>query len=111
MIRRTLPPLAALLLAACTQTGSPPAPQASLGSASLGSAAVAPAPAGGAGCAGEIGRFRAVIDDDRRTGNIAASVHGRLSGEVDRAASACSAGRDEEALRQLASAKGRYGYR
>ena len=106
MIRRTLPALAALLLAACTQTGSPPAPQASLGSA-----AVAPAPAGGAGCAGEIGRFRAVIDDDRRTGNIAASVHGRLSGEVDRAASACSAGRDAEALRQLASAKGRYGYR
>ncbi len=108
MIRRTLTPLAALLLAACTQTGSPPAPQASLGSTSLGAAV---APSGAAGCAGEIGRFRAVIDDDRRTGNIAASVHGRLSGEVDRAAAACSAGRDAEAVRQLASAKGRYGYR
>ncbi len=104
MIRPALPALAALLLAACNQTGAP-APQAALGSPS-----VAP-PAGGAGCAGEIARFREVIDDDRRTGNVAASVHARLSAEVDRAAGACAAGREPDAVRQLAAAKARFGYR
>ncbi len=97
-----------LALAACTQTAAPvatiaPAP----GSGATSAAFRLP---DGAGCAGEVARFRAVIDNDLATGHVARSVHGRMAAEVDGAGAACSAGRDAEAARLIASTKGRFGY-
>ncbi|MCB5177187.1 hypothetical protein [Microvirga lenta] len=94
---------AALSLAACNQT-APPAP---------GSASVTPSSfrmPEGTGCAGEVARYRAVMDNDLAMGHVNHSVYGRVSREIDQASSACAAGRDAEAIRMIRAAKSRYGY-
>ncbi len=96
-----------LLLAACNQTAAP-APIAA--SAPSGVTATSFRLPEGTGCAGEVSRFRAVIDNDLATGHVARSVHGRMAGEVDRAGAACAAGRDAEAARMIAATKARFGY-
>jgi hypothetical protein len=78
----------------------PAAPQA---------AAIAPLPQGG-GCGPAIARTQAVVDSDVATGNLNKPVGDRFSADLARAAQACSAGRDPEALGLLAAAKTRYGY-
>lgn len=95
-----------LLLAACNQTTAP-APTAVAASGVTASSFRLP---DGTGCAGEVARFRAVIDNDLATGHVARSVHGRMSAEVDRAGAACGAGRDAEASRLVASTRARFGY-
>lgn len=65
----------------------------------------------GAGCAGEVARFRAVIDNDLATGHVGRAVHGRVSGEIGQADSACAAGREAEANGLIRGAKARHGYR
>jgi hypothetical protein len=76
-------------------------------------AAAAPGPIhlAQAACAAELAQFRAIVDDDVKTGHLAASVHRRIAAEIDRAAAPCAAGRDAEARRMLAATKARYGYR
>ncbi len=93
----------ALLLGGCNQTGSPAA-------APLSQAGAAPQMPSGAGCAGQIGRFRTVIDNENRVGQVSPSVYTRLDADVSRAEAACAAGRDAEAQRMLAATKARYGY-
>lgn len=65
----------------------------------------------GAGCAGEVARFRAVIDNDLATGHVGRAVHRRVSGEIGQADSACAAGREAEANGLIRGAKARHGYR
>jgi hypothetical protein len=93
-----------LLLAGCNQTSSPAtmAPVAQAGAA-------APMP-GGTGCASQIGRFRTVIENENRVGQVNASVYKQVVAEVSRAEVACSAGKDAEAQRMLAATKARHGY-
>jgi hypothetical protein len=76
-------------------------------------AAAAPAPVvlpQGSGCGPAIGRTQAVVDSDVATGNLNKPVGDRFSADLARAASACAAGHDGEALGLLAAAKKRYGY-
>lgn len=94
----------AFSLAACNQTAPPPAP-----------ASVAVTPSGfrmpeGAGCQGEVARYRAVMDNDLAMGHVNQSVHSRVTRELDQAAAACAAGRDAEAQRMIRATKSRYGY-
>ena len=63
------------------------------------------------GCAGEVAQYRAVMANVLATGHVNKSVHARVSGEIDRAAASCAAGRDAEAVRMLDATKARYGYR
>ena len=101
--------LAALALASCNQTG---APQASMAAPSA--PGVTPSSfrmPDGAGCTGEVARYRAVMDNDVQVGHVNRSVYDRVSVEIDRAASACAAGRDAEATQMIAATKSRYGYR
>ncbi|KAA2235179.1 hypothetical protein [Salinarimonas soli] len=102
--------LAALLplaLAACNQTNQPATIGATPAGVTPGSFQL---PAGG-GCSGDVAQFRAVIDNDLATGNVAQSVHGRVAREIDGAAAACSAGRSADASRMIAATKARFGYR
>ena len=65
----------------------------------------------GSGCGPEIARTQAIVDSDVTTGNLNKPVGERFSADLSRAAAVCSAGRDGEALNQLAATKSRYGYR
>lgn len=95
-------------LAACTQTAAPPpAPAASVSGVTPSTFALPP----GSGCAGEVQRYRAVMDNDLATGHVGKTVHAKVSGEIDEAAAACAVGRDAEAARMIAATKARYGYR
>ncbi len=98
-----------VILAACNQTAPPR------------QAAQAPAnpsyvtPAGfrlpeGAGCSGEIARFRAIMTNDLETGHVNAGVHGRVTADIDQAAALCGGGQDGPARVSLAATKRRYGY-
>ena len=99
---------AAVLLAACTQTAAPPpAPAISVSGVTPSTFALP----SGSGCAGEVQRYRAVMDNDLATGHVGKTVHAKVSAEIDEAASACAAGRDAEAVRMIAATKARYGYR
>lgn len=100
---------ATLALAACTSSGQPPAPSPQ--SAPTG---VTPntfvLPSGG-GCAGEVSRFQAVMDNDLATGHTTQGVHARVSAEIASARATCSAGNDGGAVAQLNGTKARFGYR
>jgi hypothetical protein len=101
----------ALALAACQSTAEAPAPQPALQGA---------APQyvtrpdfrlpEGAGCSGEIARFRAVMDNDLATGHVNRDVHGRVMADLRGPEAACAAGRSGEASASLTAVKRRYGY-
>ncbi|WP_048709733.1 hypothetical protein [Microvirga massiliensis] len=65
----------------------------------------------GAGCTGEIARYRAVMANDLATGHVNRSVHDRVAREIERAEETCAAGQDSEAVRMISATKSRYGYR
>jgi hypothetical protein len=99
--------LAALAVSACNQTSTPD--QTAFASPGV-------TPTGfrmpdGTGCSGEIARYRAVMGNDVQIGHVNRSVYDKITAEVDRAAAACAAGRDAEAVRMVAATKSRYGYR
>ena len=110
MIRDCMLPLAALAalastgLAGCNQTSSPATAQG----AGAGSSAMQMSAA--YGCGARIGRFRTVIDNENRVGQVSPSVYRQVDAEVSRAEEACAAGRDAEAERMLATTKARHGY-
>ena len=92
----------AVLSSGCTRTTAATGPAPAM-------AAIAPAPAA-AGCTGAIAGFQRVIDADRDTGNVIASVHRRMSTDLAPAKTACAAGRDGEAMSQLSGVRAKYGY-
>jgi hypothetical protein len=111
-LRAALAGLAVLGLAACQSTASaPPAPQP-VASAPQGSYVTRPdfrLPEG-AGCSGELARFRAVMDNDLATGHVNREVHGRVMADLRGPEAACAAGRAGEASAGLRAVKQRYGY-
>ncbi len=62
-------------------------------------------------CAGPIGDFQGVIENDVGSGNLNKSVHARITAELEPVKAACAAGREADATRQLAALKARHGYR
>lgn len=96
----------ALTLAGCNSSAPPP--QAAMPQARAGlTPAALPQ---GAGCSGEIARYRAVIDNDHSTGNVGDSVFKQIEGEIASASAACAAGKDGEASALVRSSKVRHGY-
>ncbi|MGO4524349.1 hypothetical protein AB4097_05725 [Microvirga sp. 2MCAF35] len=97
--------LLALPLAACNQTASAPPP-----------AGTSITPSGfrmpeGAGCRGEIDRYRAVMSNDLAMGHVNQSVYNQVERELGPADAACAGGRDAEAVRIVDATKSRHGYR
>jgi hypothetical protein len=96
---------AAVALAGCNQTSSSgPAP-----AMAAESAASVSLPAGAA-CTPRLERFRAVIENENRVGQVNPSVYRQVDAELTRAERACAAGRDAEAESMLAATKARHGY-
>lgn len=96
-------------LAACTSNGPPPAPSPQNAPTGVTpNTFVLPT---GSGCAGEIARFQAVMDNDLATGHTTAGVHGRVSGEIATARASCAAGNEGGAIGQLNATKAKFGYR
>jgi hypothetical protein len=103
--------LAALLLAGCntpeqsfTAQAQTPAP---------GTAVVTPpnfSMPNGAGCAGDIARYRAVQDNDLAMGHVAKSVYNQIQREIAAAEKVCAAGKDREATTMIRASEKRHGY-
>lgn len=108
MLRHSVAASLLLLLAACNTAPPAPPPQAGVVSNVTPSTFSMP---GGSGCAGEAARFQAVMDNDLQTGNVAKSVHDRVTAEIAQARSACAAGDESGALARIAATKSKFGYR
>lgn len=105
MRRALLLPLA-VALAACNQTTPAPPP----GSAPLGVTPSTFSMPQGAGCAGDVARWKAIQDNDLETGHVTPAVHTQIAGEIAKAKAACDAGRDAEARGLVAASRRRHGY-
>ena len=101
-------PLAALPLAGCNTTSAPPPAAIVYGNPAI-------TPPGfklpeGTGCTGDVVRYRAVMANDKRGGQVNDAVFATISAEINSAASACAAGREAEALSLVRASKARHGY-
>jgi hypothetical protein len=65
---------------------------------------------GGAGCAGEIARYRAVQENDHASGNVAKSVYIQIQREIAAAEKLCAAGQDGKATAMIRASQARHGY-
>lgn len=105
--------LAALLLSGCNQgspvASAPPPPTEAPAAAAPAPAQFASLPAG-APCTDKINRYQAVLSDDVRTGNVERPVYNQIQTELSKAADACAAGRDREALGLVKASEERHGY-
>ena len=64
----------------------------------------------GPGCAGDVARYQAIMDNDLETGHVSKAVHTAISGEISAARSVCAAGRDGEARGLVVASRKRHGY-
>jgi hypothetical protein len=64
----------------------------------------------GAPCTERYNRYQAVVGADHRTGNVNEPVYVAIERELSRAAAACAAGRDGEALSLIHQSEARHGY-
>lgn len=64
----------------------------------------------GAGCAGDVARWRAIQDNDLNTGHVSRSVYDRIKVDIDSASAACAAGRSGEASAMVRASRVRNGY-
>jgi hypothetical protein len=98
-----------LALAACNANRPPPQVEAAL-PPSQDVVRVSPRPAGEAGCAAEIARYRAVQTNDFATGNVNKDVHAQIEADIAEAERACTAGDQLRAQYLLRESKQRHGY-
>ncbi len=104
-------PLSLLLTLSACNSGAPP-PQAAAPRPTERAAYTPPdfqMPAG-AGCTGDIARWQAVQDNDKKMGQVNDAVAAEIASEISAASSACQAGRDGEARAMVATSKRRHGY-
>ncbi len=64
----------------------------------------------GSGCAGAIARYRAVMQNDHASGNVANSVYLQIEREIDAAEKVCAAGQDAKASAMIRASQSRHGY-
>jgi hypothetical protein len=103
------PAFAALCLAACNSTQ----PVAVAEAPTLATRNTTPAGftlPEGSGCSAAIARYRAIMDNDLAMGHVNQGVYSTIQNEIAAAASACSAGRDAQAVALVHASKARHGY-
>lgn len=107
--------LVAFPLAACNQTTASldPVTTGSIASpASLSASAYSvPVPIpGGAGCRGEINRYKTVTNGDMAMGQVGQADFDQINREINTAELACQSGREAESLQLVTASKARHGY-
>lgn len=112
MSSRALLLLPFLLLGACQSTNNAPASQAAQRQEPRG---VTPTPSNfrlpeGAGCTGDIARFRAIQANDLETGHVTKSVYDQIEAEMKRAEAMCAAGQSGAASALVRATRSRFGY-
>lgn len=100
----------ALVLAACQSAGGPPPAPLPTHAPPGVTPSTFRLPTG-TGCAGEVDRFQAVMDNDLDTGHTTKGVHARVSAEIAVARSTCAGGNEGGALAQINATKSKFGYR
>jgi hypothetical protein len=108
---RTLGPTIAIVPAALALAGCVMAAQTPDGSFGITAGSFNYHFTGPPGCTGALAQFKSLIDSDAMAGHLDKRVHERAAAELDAPRASCSAGREGEAVRQLAAIKARYGYR
>lgn len=96
--------LLALLAGGCAGTG------ASLPVVSASGGGAADSTGGASSCGTAIANFEKVVTADGETGNLNASVYKRVQADLRPVKATCAAGKDAQALAQLASVRSHYGY-
>ncbi len=115
MIRRpalvAAAPLLALLLAACSGTGTNPTTPSPMASASV---PVPNGPADSTGgattCSAAIAEFEKVINEDVDTGHLVKPVYDKITASLTSPKASCATGKNAQALTQLATIRTRFGY-
>ena len=64
----------------------------------------------GAGCTGDVARFRAIMANDLETGHTTKKVYDEIEGEMKKAEAICASGNSGGASAHVRSTKSRYGY-
>lgn len=105
----------ALGLAACQTTSPPPAPAAAAPSPKQEPRGVSVTPSNfklpeGAGCSGDIARFRAIQANDLETGHTTKPVYDQIEAEMKKADALCAAGNSGAASAHVRTTKSRFGY-
>ena len=102
---------AAAGLAACNMSSgsSDPAPVAAAPPAGAAAPAWPALPA--AACADSLNSYQKVLTADVTSGNLNKTVYDQIEADLLRAANACAAGKDGEALGIIRSTKAKHGYR
>lgn len=111
MLHRTLLLASLLALGACQSTAEPPAPAPAAGQPR----GVSITPSNfrlpeGAGCAGDIARFRAIQANDLETGHTTKVVYDQIEAEMKQADALCAAGNSGAASAHVRATKSRFGY-
>jgi hypothetical protein len=96
-------------LAGCNRSASPPPPQAAAPPSGPASPNWPPLPEN-ASCTEKLNSYQKVLTADVTTGNVARSVYDAIEGDLMRAADACAAGKDGEALSIIRATKEKHGY-
>lgn len=112
MLRPTLLLASLLALGACQSTSEAPAPAPAAASQPRG---VSVTPSNfrlpeGAGCTGDIARFRAIQANDLETGHTTKTVYDQIEAEMKQADALCAAGNSGAASAHVRATKSRYGY-
>lgn len=105
----------ALMLAACQSGNGEVAPSTSVTANDYANLPAGVTPKNfhlptGKGCAGDIARFRAVMDNDLASGHTTEKVHHEIHSELDKISKTCSPERDNEASSAVRALKSRFGY-
>ena len=97
-------------LAACNQEAPPPTTATPSGYATQSFTPSGFTLPQGAGCEGDVSRFRAVMNNDYQTGNVKLSVYQQVSDAIDQADHLCASGNGAQANALIRSTKSRFGY-
>ena len=97
-------------LSGCNRSAGSPPPQAAAPTSGAAASPNWPALPESASCTEKLNSYQKVLTADVKTGNVARSVYDAIEGDLMRAADACAAGKDGEALSIIRATQVKHGY-
>ena len=104
---------AAAALCGCNMSAAPSnaSPEPAAPSSSAAAAPAWPELPAAAACTGKLNDYQKVLTADVASGNLNKSVYDKIEEDLTRAAGACAAGKDADALGIIRATKEKHGYR